>query len=235
MQVLKVESQIAGARAELVRMGVSFTESRLLYALRQLRLLRTPPVGDVVKSWDVLSSIQFIESNLRKDDSILDIGCYASEVIVALHKRGFTNLAGADLDSRISRMPFSNEIRYEVCDFMHTPFEDASFKAITSISVIEHGFNGPALLSEISRLLKPSGYFISSFDYWPEKIDTSDTNFFGMDWKIFSKQDVTEFTELASTYGLVPVGDLNFESANPVIHCGGKDYTFGWLVLQKRS
>lgn len=101
--------------------------------------------------------------------------------------------------------------------------------------MIEHGFDGRALLTEVSRLLKPNGYFIASFDYWPEKIDTSQIKFFEMDWKIFSETEVSEFISLAATYGLKSVGEINYEGNESPIECAGKKYTFGWLALQKMS
>jgi ubiquinone/menaquinone biosynthesis C-methylase UbiE len=117
---------------------------------------------------------------------------------------------------------------------MHTNFEDASFQAITSISVIEHGFDSMALLKEMSRLLKINGYFIASFDYWQDKIDTTGVKFFDMDWMIFSKQDISDFIEQAASYGLMPCGELQYEGHDAPIECGGKKYTFGWLILQKK-
>ncbi len=116
---------------------------------------------------------------------------------------------------------------------MHTPFADGSFRAITAISVIEHGFDGTALLSEVSRLLAPGGYFIASFDYWPEKIDTTGTTFFDMSWTIFSREEVDDFIALAARHGLEPVGEREYDAASAPIRCGGKDYTFAWLVLGK--
>ena len=208
-------------------------ESRLQSVMRKLRLVRGVKMGDVVKSWDVLATIKFLEKHVKKHEPILDIGCYASEVIVALHKLGFSNLTGADLNPNLQKMPYQDSIRYEVTNFMHTKFEDASFKAITSISVIEHDFDGQALLEEMSRLLQPGGYFIASFDYWPEKIDTTGTQFFGMDWKIFSKEEVGNFVTEAAAYGLSPVGEMKYDGKDKPIDCAGKQYTFGWLVLKK--
>ena len=187
----------------------------------------------MVKSWDVLATVNFLESHVKKNEPILDIGCYASEVIVALHKLGYSNLTGADLDPNLKRMPYQDCIRYEIVNFMHTKFEDASFQAITSISVIEHDFDGQALLKEMSRLLRPGGYFIASFDYWPEKIDTSGTRFFGMDWKIFSKAEINEFVTEAAAYRLHPIGEMRYEGNDKPIDCAAKQYTFGWLVLSK--
>jgi len=235
MKVLQNKSQITKARKELVRKGLSCIDSPFRSFLRHIGFIRGVVVGDQVKSWDVLETLNFIEEHLAKDEAILDIGCYASEVPVALHKLCYTNISGADLNPTLQKMPYSKSINYVETNFMHTKFEDASFKAITSISVIEHGFDGEKLLKEMSRLLKPGGYFISSFDYWPEKIDTTDIKFFGMDWLIFSKEDVANFITQAADFGLIPVGELDYDGQETPIECGGKKYSFGWLVLRKES
>jgi ubiquinone/menaquinone biosynthesis C-methylase UbiE len=233
MKVLQNRLEIKNARKNLVDKGASSLETPLHSFLRRFGLVRGVLLGDHVKSWDVLASLNFIEQHIKKSEPILDIGSYASEIIVSLHKVGYTNLTGADLNPDLKKMPYQDSIHYETTNFMHTKFSDASFKAITSISVIEHGFDGQALLQEVSRLLQPGGFFIASFDYWPEKIDTTGIKFFGMDWKIFSKQDVADFIEQAAGYGLAPVGELHYDGQETPIECGGKKYTFGWLVLEK--
>jgi SAM-dependent methyltransferase len=235
MEVLRDKLQIDTARQELIEKGASLVSSPLTVFLRRIGLADGINVGDKLKSWDVLSILNFIEAHAQKKDPILDIGCYGSEVIVALHKLGYANLTGTDLNPKISQMPYKDSIRYEIANFMQTEFEDASFKVITSVSVIEHGFDGRALLKEMSRLLKSGGYFIASFDYWPEKIDTTGVKFFGMDWKIFSKQDVADLIEQAGSYGLTPVGELHYDGQETTIEYVKKKYTFGWLALEKKN
>ena len=190
-------------------------------------------VGDIVKSWDVLKTANFIRDHLSPEIPVLDLGAYASEMLPVLHRMKHSHLTGVDLNPRIKEMPFADPIRYRVADFMATPFPDASFGAITAISVIEHGFQDERLLREISRLLRPGGYFLASFDYWPEKVDTAGIDFFGMDWRIFSKPEVLAFLQEARSYGLSPCGDIDLEAREKVIHWGGKDYTFAWLALRK--
>jgi len=236
MQVLQDKKQINKAREELDKKGASHVDqpdSRMKALLRRLGLVKDVVMGDMIKSWDVLTTVNFIESNVKKSESILDIGCYSSEILASLHKVGYSNLTGADLNPHLNRMPYQDSISYEVTNFMHTKFADSSFKAITSISVIEHDFDGQALLKEMSRLLQPGGYFIASFDYWPEKIDTTGTQFFGMDWKIFSKDEVANFVTEAAEFGLFPVEEMNYGGKDKPIDCAGKQYTFGWLVLKK--
>ncbi len=234
MEVLQDKRQIAESRRELINMGASLVDSRPLSLLRRIGIVPGMAVGDRVKSWDVLSTLKYLGRHVPKNAPVLDIGCYASEVLASLHKLGYSNLTGVDLNPNLKRMPHQDSIRYEVGDFMHTKFEDSSFQAITSISVIEHGFQGESLLREMSRLLKPGGVFIASFDYWPEKIDTTDTKFFGMDWLIFSKDDVARFVSQAAEFGLSPVGEVRYGAKERAIECGGRQYTFAWLVFEKK-
>jgi SAM-dependent methyltransferase len=233
MLVLQSKHEIDSARNDLRRMDVSFIDSLPRRLLRRLKLVSGIAVGDYIKSWDVLRTLEFIERCVEKKEPILDIGCYACEILPALHKRGYTQLVGVDLNPRIHKMPHGDGIRYEVSDFMKTRFPDASFRAITSISVIEHGFKQTPLLREMARLLSPGGYLIASFDYWPDKIDTTGTQFFGMDWQIFSKHDVLSLIESAASYGLAPFGSVATHANEKTVHCAGKRYTFAWLALRK--
>lgn len=233
MKVLQDMRQVVCARRELMRRGVS---SRASYWRRLLRRARIPigiAIGDELKSWDVLSTLEFLDERLGMDAPILDIGSYASEIIVSLHKAGYTGLTGVDLDPGVRNMPFQDSIRYVVADFMHTPFNDASFEAVISISVIEHGYDADALLREIARLLKPGGYFVASFDYWPDKIDTNGHRMFGLDWMIFSDQDVADLIGRARRHGFTPVGELARKVSSAPIHFAAKNYTFAWLALVK--
>ncbi|MBU3547849.1 bifunctional 2-polyprenyl-6-hydroxyphenol methylase/3-demethylubiquinol 3-O-methyltransferase UbiG [Polynucleobacter sp. P1-05-14] len=234
MQVLQNEKQILTARHELEKKGASCLESRLLPFLRKYKLVGGVTLGDFLKSWDVLKTLEFIESNIQKGEPIIDFGSYASEILVALHKMGYSNLTGADLNPNLKKMPHQGAIKYEITNFLKTKFADNSFKAITSISVIEHGFNAAALLSEVSRLLQPGGYFIASFDYWPQKIDTTGITFFDMEWNIFSENEIIDFVEQAKSYGLTAEGEMSYSGQDAPIECGGKSYTFGWLVLKKK-
>jgi len=235
LEILNDKYKIGEARHVLVSRGVSLIESPLISWMRKYGLAQGMAIGDMLKSWDVLSTINFLDTHVSKNDPILDIGCYASELIVALYKLGYSNLTGADINPKLQQMPYRDVIHYDITDFMHTKFEDTSFQAITAISVIEHGFDGQSLLKEMTRLLNPYGYFIASFDYWPDKIDTTGVKFFGMDWIIFSADEVKEFVSEAANYGLFPIGGMKYGGKDKPIHCGGKEYTFAWLVLQKQG
>jgi SAM-dependent methyltransferase len=239
VRVLQSKTEIYTARQELRRQGLScvsrWQTSTLQRIVTKLGLFYYSQVGDVVKSWDILNTTQFIRLNVPLDAPILDIGAYASEILCVLHRLKYTTLTGIDLNPRIKFMPYAKAIRYEVGNFMNTPFPDASFTAITAISVIEHGLQSQRLLAEISRVLRPGGYFIASFDYWPVKIDTKGVEIFGMDWKIFSADEVSEFLDQANTYSLKPVGDVSLQARVPTMEWAGEYYTFAWLAVQKTA
>jgi hypothetical protein len=80
---------------------------------------------------------------------------------------------------------------------------------------------------------------VASFDYWPEKLDTAGVRLFGMDWCIFSRQDVLALVGAAAGFGLRLVGSLGgaraLDAASPVIDWGGRRYSFAWLALRKEG
>lgn len=216
------------------KMNIDCRYPFLVRIARQAGFAKGIDVGDYIKSWDVLKTITFVRDHLSPDAPILDIGAFASEVLCSLHRLGFTNLTGVDLNPELGRMPYADSIHYIISDFMHMPVKDSSVSAVTAISVIEHGFQGDALLTELSRVLKPGGFFIASVDYWPDKINTDGVKAFGMDWRIFSKDELLEFFTRAGKFGLSPVGAINLSALEPTISWQGKQYTFSWFVLQKK-
>lgn len=239
LEVLQNKEQIRAAREALERRNLSSLPHPVVRgAARAMAWVGLEPplvLGDYIKSWDLLRSVEFLEQHVARDAPILDIGAYASEILIALHKAKFTNLTGVDLNPRLAEMPYGDRIRYTTSDFMATPFADESFAAVTAVSVIEHGYDPERLMREVARLLRPGGYFVASFDYWREKVDTGDTRFFGMNWLIFSEQDVEAMLAIARKYGLEPDGALQPETADRAIEHGGYRYTFGWLVLKKQG
>ena len=73
MQVLQTKLQIKEARLELIRKGASQLESSFLTFLRKFRIVPSIKLGDMVKSWDVLATLNFLDKNLDKADPVLDL------------------------------------------------------------------------------------------------------------------------------------------------------------------
>lgn len=233
LEVLQSQDQFRHARKSLEQSGRSALGSPALRLLRRFHLAPGLPVGEFNKSWDVQNTLDLIAARLPKDAPVLDLGAYCSEVPVALAKMGYTQVHGIDLNPEVRNMPRADQVKYSVGDFKKMPFADASFDAITAISVIEHGYEPELLFAEIGRLLRPQGVFIASFDYWPRKIDTRGTKFFGLDWLIFSDEDFQAMLSLAAKRGMRPLGEVRSTVSETPVHCAGFDYTFAWTALQK--
>ena len=233
VKILATQQENHIARSFLSQRKISFITLNTSNVLKSWFKRHQINVGDINKSWDVLCTVEFIEQNVSKKANILDIGAYASEILCILQSLKFKNLVGIDLNTEVLLMPYSKKIDYQVCDFMQTPFENETFDVITAISVIEHGLDIERLLKEISRLLKPGGYFVGSTDYWSEKINTDGIQIFNMDWKIFSAEELTEFFKMAANYNLKLYGDCDLSVQDKAISCLGKEYTFAWFSLQK--
>ncbi len=205
------------------------------YFGRKSGVLIPGTIGYRIKSWDGLGTVAFLEARLPRDARVLDIGANTSEILCILHRLGYTDLTGVDLAPEIARMPYADSIRYLCKDFMATGFEPESFDAITAISSIEHGYDGPALFRECARLLRPGGLLVLSFDYWPEKIDTTGTLMYDMTWRIFSHAETLEMVETAGRHGLTPVDALELEAGDRVVKWGPWAYTFAWLTLRRAN
>src|SRR5579862_5479879 len=127
VEVLKSRTDIARARRELNRRNLSFTSRWWTRLARKVGAWNGIEVGDQVKSWDVLKTVNFLEENVPSSASILDLGAFASELPCILHKLNYSYVVGIDLNPNIRNMPYANSVRYEVADFMHTPFANESF------------------------------------------------------------------------------------------------------------
>ena len=235
--MLQRKGQVDDARRELRRRRISCLSGPLpfRYFLRKLGLRIPAAVGYRIKSWDVLATVRFIEENLPRTAKILDLGANTSEILAILHRIGYSDLVGVDVAPEVTRMPYAQWIRYVEGDYMRASFADASFDALTAISAIEHGYDGETLFRECARLLRPGGYLILSFDYWPDKIDTTGTLLYGMSWRIFSREEAIELIETARKYGFEPTGAIDLDTADQVVQWGRWKYTFAWLALRKHQ
>jgi len=234
LEVLQSRQQVRQGRRILRRRGLSFLPSAWSNWLSRHLPMPGIRVGDDLKSWDVLKTAEFIQQHVVKDAPVLDIGAYASEIPPILCHMGYQRVSALDLNPNLAKMPLADKIDYRIGNFLRAPFPDRSFAAVTAISVIEHGFDGQALAAEVARLLRPGGFFIASFDYWPDKIATEGQDIFGMSWTIFSRREIENFIATAESNGLKPHGPMNFSASDKPISCFNRDYTFAWMALQKQ-
>ena len=231
--ILRSRDEIVAARERMRGSGLSSLSPALLHWLARHRLWHRPLVGDWLKSWDVELTIARIRAEIPTDAPIVDMGAFGCEVLPSLAAAGYCDLLGIDLEPRLLRISAPKPVRHHVGDFMAAEGADGTAAAVTSISVIEHGFDAERLAAAVSRWLRPGGWFLASFDYWPEKIDSSKIRMFGLSWTIFSRSEIESFLKVAARHGLQPAGEVRLDADKPVIHFEQRDYTFGWMALRK--
>ena len=84
--VLKSMSEIKLARDEMRRSGISCLTPWIRRRLHALGVSGEVPVGDAIKSWDVLKTANFIKDRLPLETPVLDIGSYSSEILPVLRR-----------------------------------------------------------------------------------------------------------------------------------------------------
>ena len=99
----------------------------------------------------------WIRESIKPDSAILDLGAGAGIKWPYDFARQCRKVVGIDMDPRIMDNPNLTEA---VCaDFYKNEFEDNYFDIIFANNVAEHINNPETFLSEVRRILKPSGYF----------------------------------------------------------------------------
>ncbi len=204
------------------------------YAVAQVRNLGLPVMDDRAKNWDSLAALDCVLNNTTPRTRILDAGAELYSVILPwLFLYGYRRLEGINLvfDKPVRR----GSILYEHGDITRTRYPEESFDAITCLSVIEHGVDVDAWLTEMSRILKPGGILFTSTDYWETPVDTREQSAYGVPVRIFSRADVQRLLEIAERAGLRLTGPLSFACKDKVVHWQrvALDYTFISFALRK--
>lgn len=212
------------------------TRREWVEACEQARRLGLPSHPTPAKNWDSLVALDQILRHVNPSARILDAGALLNSMILPwLFLYGYENLFGVNLDfpAPIRRGP----IRYSPGDLTRTDFPSGHFRAITCLSVVEHGVDWSAYFREMSRLLEPGGLLITSTDYFESPVDTRGQSAFGAPLKIFSRKEIEDAFGIAESHSLRPLGPMDF-------HCEEKavrweefdlDYTFLNFVLGKSA
>lgn len=200
---------------------------------------------DPLKNWD-LAQIGKLCDKLSRSAGVLDAGCSESDcsVLRFFRKKGFRDLTGIDLNismrdriqqvlpmlaERTLRPPF----RLMRGDITRTGLATGRFDVIVCLSVIEHGVNIPAFLAEMHRLLRPNGYLYVSTDYWPEKVDSGGVRPWGLDWNVFSHEEIVCLLKTAAEIGMTMDEAVIPEAGIPMVRWSGRNYTFLSMLFRK--
>jgi SAM-dependent methyltransferase len=197
-----------------------------------------PLHGDKWKNWDSFLAVHHVGRLLKRDDPVLDAGACRdpnwemSAFLPSLHKLGFTNLTGCNLDEKDPGETVGG-IHYEHCNIEMLRYQAASFAFVACLSVIEHGIDWRKYFVEAARVLRPGGYLFTSFDYWHEPVDTKGQMAFGVPIRIFTEQDVMMMVIFAGECGLNLMKKPVLECKAAPVEWMGMRYTFMNLLMKK--
>lgn len=215
------------------------TEQEVKESIKNLKKLKLYPHGDQPKNWDCYRAFSFILNYGSQNSMILDVGSARYGVILPwLELYRYSNLFGCDISFKEDFK--KGKIHYSKQDLQKTNFKSGSFDFITSISVLEHGVDIHTYIKEMSRLLKPRGYLLTSTDYWPDLIDTKGLYPYGKalgEMKIFTRKDIEELVQIAQEYGLELTLPIDFSYKDRVVYWERVDkrFTFIFFVLRKKE
>jgi len=120
------------------------------------------PLGADLSAWYECKYLPLLYG-LEHGDAILDLGCGQGHLVQFLKRQGFSNVKGIDISAEQIEIAVSRGLDAEVADvFEFLPGQEAAFKAIFAVDVIEHFTKEEiiSLLRLIHRSLKDSGKLI---------------------------------------------------------------------------
>ena len=107
----------------------------------------------------------FNRFGLKGGDRLLDAGCGRGDFSKGYKDLGL-EVSGLDNERSDSRMLTDIDVKYTNMENESFPFEDETFDAVFSKSVIEHLFNPDNVMKECLRVLKPGGRIIIMTPDW---------------------------------------------------------------------
>ena len=98
---------------------------------------------------------------LKPGDKMLEIGCGIGTVVFELSRQGY-DVTGTDISQvaiEYGRAKYQG-VRLEVLPAEELPFADGTFDIVLSFDLFEHIARVDRHVSEVGRILKPSGYYL---------------------------------------------------------------------------
>jgi ubiquinone/menaquinone biosynthesis C-methylase UbiE len=107
----------------------------------------------------------FSAMELEGVGSVLEVGCGIGMVSAHLAERYGMKVAGTDYDPEQvalakQKFPEKENLSFQVADAANLPFEDNEFDMVLSFMVLHHIGKWVQALEEISRVLRPGGYYL---------------------------------------------------------------------------
>ncbi|MGC8516234.1 MAG: class I SAM-dependent methyltransferase [Thermoplasmata archaeon] len=201
-----------------------------------------PIMYDEYKSFDVVKVFNFVSKYLRKSDYILFAGAYHNASLQMLNSMKFEHLYGFDTSEMYNESSLYDEpgyirIKYFRINIEDTHFPSNFFKAIFSLSVIEHlDYSGGEIfghienfLREARRLLEDNGFLVITTDY-------NDHARFKRGQNVFDREGILKIIMIAKQLGFELMFDPSLEIKDKPVYFYHMNYTFIFIafVLHKK-
>ncbi len=112
------------------------------------------------ESASVKHIVKFLQSYVKKNESILDIGCGAGDVLKGLKRTGYTNLTGMDPSQESLQRLYEEGIKginKNVFDYIENT--EVRYDVVISTCVMEHILDLNTFLDMVVQYMKPNGKF----------------------------------------------------------------------------
>ena len=100
---------------------------------------------------------RLIEALSSNTDRILDVGCGTGTLLRHLQQHGYTNLEGLEVSRRAVEVLSEHGITMHHARLPSLPLPDQQFDVVIASQVLEHIIQRRKFLSELRRILKPTG------------------------------------------------------------------------------
>jgi len=119
---------------------------------------------DLIKNPRILEMVNMIDRLNLKHKNILDIGCYDGTFLSMIKNKEnyFYGLEASEYGYEASLKKGIAVKKFYVNDEVALPYENDFFELAAAGEVIEHIYDTDHFLSEVGRILKPSGKFLIS-------------------------------------------------------------------------
>jgi SAM-dependent methyltransferase len=185
------------------------------------------------KSWDSLLALYDTIQSTDPSERVLDAGGEKySTYLPGLRRLGYQDLTAINIV--IKEPEVRDDVKYQYGDITKTDFPAEHFGFVACLSVLEHGVDWRAFLSEAARILRPGGGLFISVDYWDGPIDTQGKVAYGVPIHIFDAEEITSLIAYGAQLGF-KCKPVNFRAKNKLITWHGLQYTFFALSLTKTA
>jgi len=134
--------------------------------------------------------------DLKENQDYLEVGCGNGHVCKHLARKYHLKVTGTDVDSEMIKLAREDtddipQIRFMEMDATKMPFEDNEFDIVLSFGVMHHIRNWQDALNEMSRVLKPGGYFIFG-DITYSRLTTRIMKWITRNYGLYTFNDITQ-------------------------------------------